>query len=96
MRTIFNALGPIANPARATHQLVGAYQDRLRPILAETLGRLGSRHAWVVRGEDGLDEISPFGPTRVTELVGGHIRRARRLARRLRHGSRCPRRARRR
>ncbi len=69
VRTIFNALGPIANPARATHQLIGAYEDRLRPILAETLGRLGSRRAWVVRGEDGLDEISPFGPTRVAELI---------------------------
>lgn len=71
IRTIFNALGPLANPARATHQLIGAYDDRLRPILAETLANLGSKHAWVVRGEDGLDEISPFGPTRVTELEGG-------------------------
>jgi anthranilate phosphoribosyltransferase len=69
VRTIFNALGPVANPARATHQLIGAYEDRLRPILAETLGRLGSRHAWVVRGADGLDEVSPFGPTRVSELI---------------------------
>jgi anthranilate phosphoribosyltransferase len=74
VRTIFNALGPIANPARATHQLIGAYEDRLRPILAETLGRLGSKHAWVVRGEDGLDEVSPFGPTRVAELAGGEVR----------------------
>jgi anthranilate phosphoribosyltransferase len=74
VRTIFNALGPIANPARATHQLIGAYEDRLRPILAETLGRLGSRRAWVVRGEDGLDEMSPFGPTRVAELEGGEVR----------------------
>jgi len=73
VRTIFNALGPIANPARATHQLIGAYEDRLRPILAETLGRLGSRHAWVVRGEDGLDEVSPFGPTRVAELAAGRV-----------------------
>ncbi len=68
VRTIFNALGPIANPARATHQLIGAYEDRLRSILAQTLARLGTRHAWVVRGEDGLDEVSPFGPTRVAEL----------------------------
>lgn len=73
VRTIFNALGPVANPARATHQLVGAYDDRLRPILAETLRRLGSRHAWIVRGADGLDEVSPFGPTRVTELSAGAI-----------------------
>lgn len=68
VRTIFNALGPIANPARATHQLIGTYDDRLRPILAATLRELGSARAWVVRAEDGLDEISPFGPTRVTEL----------------------------
>lgn len=74
VRTIFNALGPIANPAGATHQLIGAYDDRLRRILAQTLARLGSRYAWVVRGEDGLDEVSPFGATRVTELAGGVLR----------------------
>jgi anthranilate phosphoribosyltransferase len=73
VRTLFNALGPIANPARATHQLIGAYDDKLRPALAGALGRLGSRAAWVVRGEDGLDEVSPFGPTRVTELAGGRL-----------------------
>jgi anthranilate phosphoribosyltransferase len=73
IRTLFNALGPIANPARATHQLIGAYEDTLRPILAGALRRLGARHAWVVRGEDGLDEVSPHGPTRVTELSGGRI-----------------------
>jgi anthranilate phosphoribosyltransferase len=67
-RTIFNALGPLANPARATHQLVGVYEDRLRSIAARALGRLGSRRAWVVRGEDALDEVSPCGPTRVSEL----------------------------
>jgi anthranilate phosphoribosyltransferase len=67
-RTIFNALGPLANPARATHQLVGVYEDRLRPIAARALGRLGVRRAWVVRGEDGLDEVSPCAPTRVSEL----------------------------
>jgi anthranilate phosphoribosyltransferase len=70
VRTIFNALGPLANPARATHQLIGAYEDRLRPILAETLSRLGTRRAWIVRGADGLDEVSPFGPTHVSELPG--------------------------
>jgi anthranilate phosphoribosyltransferase len=77
VRTIFNALGPIANPARATHQLLGAYEDRLRPILAETLGRLGGRFAWVVRGEDGMDEVSPFATTRVAELEGGRVRERR-------------------
>jgi anthranilate phosphoribosyltransferase len=71
IRTVFNALGPVANPARATHQLIGTYDDGLRPILGGTLARLGSRRAWVVRGADGLDEVSPFGPTRVTELADG-------------------------
>ncbi len=73
IRTIFNCLGPLANPARATHQLLGAYDDALRPVLAETLRGLGVVRAWVVRGEDGLDEVSPLGPTRVSELDGGHI-----------------------
>jgi anthranilate phosphoribosyltransferase len=77
VRTIFNALGPMANPARATHQLLGAYEDRLRPILAETLGRLGAEGAWVVRGEDGMDEVSPFGATRVSELADGRVRERR-------------------
>jgi anthranilate phosphoribosyltransferase len=70
-RTIFNALGPLANPARPTHQLVGVYEDALRPIAAKALSRLGVQRAWVVRGEDGLDEVSPCAPTRVTEIVNG-------------------------
>jgi anthranilate phosphoribosyltransferase len=68
-RTIFNALGPLVNPARATHQLVGVYEDSLRPIAARALGRLGTRRAWVVRGADGLDEVSPCAPTHVSELL---------------------------
>jgi anthranilate phosphoribosyltransferase len=74
IRTIFNCLGPLANPARVTHQLLGAYEDALRPILAETLGVLGGKRAWVVHGTDGLDEVSPHVPTRVTELDGGSLR----------------------
>src|ERR1700722_18297548 len=74
MRTIFNALGPLANPARATHQLIGVYEDRLRSIAARALGPLGVRRAGVVRGEDGLDEVSPCGPTLVSELhEGGEV-----------------------
>lgn len=74
-RTIFNALGPLVNPARPTHQLVGVYDDALRPIAAGALGRLGLKGAWVVRGEDGLDEVSPCGPTRVSEVTRtGEIR----------------------
>jgi anthranilate phosphoribosyltransferase len=68
-RTIFNALGPLANPARATHQLIGVYADDLRPLIAEALARLGSTRAWVVHSEDGLDEVSPCAPTRVSELT---------------------------
>jgi anthranilate phosphoribosyltransferase len=74
IRTIFNILGPLANPARATHQLLGTYDDALRPLMAETLRSLGTRRAWIVRGEDGTDEVSAAGPTRVTELDGDHIR----------------------
>ncbi|HEY4013681.1 MAG TPA: anthranilate phosphoribosyltransferase [Polyangiaceae bacterium] len=68
VRTIFNALGPLANPARATHQLLGVYDEGLRPLMADVLRRLGSKRAWVVRSEDGLDEVSPSAPTRVSEL----------------------------
>lgn len=68
-RTIFNALGPLANPARATHQLLGVYDEALRAVAARALGKLGVRRAWVVRSEDGLDEVSPSAPTRVSELT---------------------------
>lgn len=73
VRTIFNALGPLVNPARTTHQLVGVYEDALRPVVADALGRLGVRRAWVVRSTDGLDEVSPSAPTRVSVLDHGTI-----------------------
>jgi anthranilate phosphoribosyltransferase len=73
VRTIFNCLGPLANPAGATHQVIGAFADELRPVLAQTLLELGTRRAWVVRGEDGMDEVSPYGATRVTELADGRL-----------------------
>jgi anthranilate phosphoribosyltransferase len=73
-RTIFNMLGPLANPARPTHQLVGVYDESARALVANALSGLGTVRAWVVRGEDGLDEISPCGPTRVSELSGGTVR----------------------
>ena len=84
--------GPLANPARATHQLVGVYDDALRAVVARALGRLGSQRAWVVRSEDGLDEVSPCAPTRVSELAaGGDVRERRGHARGLRARSGAPR-----
>jgi anthranilate phosphoribosyltransferase len=72
MRTVFNMLGPLANPARATHQLVGAYSHEARRIMAGALLDLGVT-AWVVHSEDGLDEISPFAPTHVSVVADGAI-----------------------
>jgi anthranilate phosphoribosyltransferase len=63
VRSIFNLLGPLSNPAGATHQVLGVYDGKLVPVMAETLRQLGSIRALVVHGEDGLDEISPCGPT---------------------------------
>jgi anthranilate phosphoribosyltransferase len=71
-RTIFNLLGPIANPAGVTRQLVGVFaRDWVKPI-AEVLGKLGSERAWVVHG-DGLDELTTTGTTQVAELKGGKV-----------------------
>jgi anthranilate phosphoribosyltransferase len=73
IRTLFNLLGPLSNPASATHQVVGVY-DRARTIpLAEALGSLGLTAAWVVHGEGGLDEISPSGSTTVAQLADGEV-----------------------
>lgn len=73
VRTIFNCLGPLANPAGATHQLLGAFSSEIRPVLAQTLRHLGSARAWVVNSRDGLDEVSPFGPTLVSEVTQSGI-----------------------
>lgn len=74
VRTIFNAMGPLANPAGCRRQLMGVYDAALTEPIAEVLGRLGSVHALVVHGEDGLDEISLAAPTRVSELRDGAVR----------------------
>ncbi len=66
IRTVFNLLGPLSNPAGATHQLVGVYDDSVRPVLARVLGLLGTRKSWVVHGNGSVDELSIAGPTRVT------------------------------
>jgi anthranilate phosphoribosyltransferase len=71
--TLFNVLGPLTNPARARHQLLGVFAPELTDRLAAVLRELGSERAWVVHAEDGLDEISTMGPTRISELKGGHI-----------------------
>ncbi|MEC9481769.1 MAG: anthranilate phosphoribosyltransferase [Halomonas sp.] len=74
VRTVFNILGPLTNPARAQHQLLGVYKPELVSLMAETLQRLGSRHVLVAHAEDGLDEISLAAPTRIAELRDGEIR----------------------
>lgn len=73
IRTIFNVLGPLANPASATHQVVGVYDSSRLEQLAEALGSLGCASAWVVHGDGGLDEVSPSGPTRVAALAEGEV-----------------------
>jgi anthranilate phosphoribosyltransferase len=73
IRTLFNCLGPLSNPAGATHQLLGAYDDAMRPVLAAALRDLGTRRAWVIRSADGMDELSPHAVTRVTELRAGKL-----------------------
>jgi anthranilate phosphoribosyltransferase len=73
IRTVFNLLGPLTNPAGARRQLLGVYDAKLAPLVAEVLAELGSERAMVVHGSDGLDEITLTGPTRVTELSGGGI-----------------------
>ena len=73
LRTLFNLLGPLANPAGARRQLLGVYAGALVPVLARTLVDLGCDRAFVVHGSGGLDEISPAGPTRVAEVRGGEV-----------------------
>jgi len=74
VRTIFNILGPLTNPAGAKNQVMGVFHPDLVGIQVRVLQRLGSRHVMVVYGLDGLDEISISGPTMVGELVRGEIR----------------------
>jgi len=74
MRTLFNILGPMANPAGLTRQLIGVYDEALCRPIVEVLKRLGSEHVLVVHSEDGLDEISLAADTHVAELKNGQIR----------------------
>jgi anthranilate phosphoribosyltransferase len=75
VRTVFNVLGPLSNPAGAAHQAVGVADPRLAPVMADALARLGKRHALVFRGDDGLDELTTTGPSTVWEIRDGAVDR---------------------
>lgn len=71
--TIFNLLGPLTNPGRARHQLLGVFRPELTAKLAAVLHELGSTRAWVVHALDGLDELSTLGPTQISELCDNQV-----------------------
>lgn len=73
IRTVFNLLGPLCNPARAKRQLLGIYDINLLPVIAEVLSELGVERALVVAGEDGLDELTVTGPSQIAELRDGIV-----------------------
>ncbi len=73
VRTIFNVLGPLTNPAGTPNQVLGVYSKSLVKPLAEVLHKLGANHVMVVHGDDGMDEISISAPTHIAELKGGTI-----------------------
>ena len=73
IRTAFNLLGPLTNPAGAARQLVGVPRPELTELVARSLAQLGAERAWVVHGADGLDEISTTGYTKVSECRGGSV-----------------------
>jgi anthranilate phosphoribosyltransferase len=75
VRTLFNVLGPLTNPAGAPHQVLGVYSEEWLEPLAQVLGRLGSTHVLVVHADDGMDEISINAPTQVAEWQNGALRR---------------------
>jgi anthranilate phosphoribosyltransferase len=72
-RTIFNILGPLTNPAGATHQLIGVYDPGLTDAMAHVLGKLGGKAAFVIHGYGGLDELTTSGPNRVSHLKDGGV-----------------------
>ncbi|MCW3129287.1 MAG: anthranilate phosphoribosyltransferase [Methanophagales archaeon] len=74
MRTVFNILGPLTNPANATHQLIGVYDAELTELIAKVLRILGLKKALVVHGEPGVDEVSVCGKTKVSQLSNREIR----------------------
>ncbi len=74
IRTVFNLLGPLCNPARATAQVLGVYNEKLTEMMAQVLCELGAHRAFVVHGADGLDEITITGETKVSEVREGEVR----------------------
>jgi anthranilate phosphoribosyltransferase len=74
VRTVFNILGPLTNPAGAQVQVLGVYEQALTEMMAQVLASLGSQAAFVVHGADGLDELSTTGPNQVSQLRNGHVR----------------------
>ncbi len=74
IRTAFNLLGPLCNPAKATAQVLGVYSERLTETMAQVLCELGTRRAFVVHGSDGLDEITITGESKISEVRGGDVR----------------------
>ena len=72
-RTLFNLLGPMSNPAKTTRMLVGVSDDSWRTLMADAYAGLGMEQVWIVRGEDGLDEITTTGPTKVSEVIGTKV-----------------------
>ncbi len=74
IRTVFNILGPLTNPANASALVVGTYDPALTEVMAHVLGEMGARRAMVVHGLDGIDEVSTVGPTRISEVRNGAVR----------------------
>ncbi|MEW6087150.1 MAG: anthranilate phosphoribosyltransferase [bacterium] len=73
IRTVFNILGPLTNPAGAGFQVLGVYDEKLTEVMADVLGKLGASRVFVVHGEDGMDEITTTGKTKVSELKNGKV-----------------------
>jgi anthranilate phosphoribosyltransferase len=74
LRTVFNILGPLTNPAGAAYQLLGVGFEGYAELMANVLASLGTKHSWIVRGDDGLDELTTTTTSQVYEVTGGRVR----------------------